>query len=32
MFPERGYHGCFSRESENPLSTYQKVCENNSSH
>jgi hypothetical protein len=31
MLPERSEHGCFSKDSENPLSTYQKVCENNSS-
>ena len=32
ILPERGYHGCFSKNSENQLSTYQKVCENNSLH
>src|SRR5918997_680852 len=31
MLPERSEHGCFSKDSENQLSTYQKVCENNSS-
>src|SRR5918992_4712028 len=31
MLPERSEHGCFSKDSENPLSTYQKVCENNTS-